>query len=159
MTTAKDNNLSASLEDYLEAIYNLAGEQKVARSTDIAKTLNVAKPSVTGALKVLAKKGLVNYKPYGYVTLTASGISEAARVAKKHKIIESFFINILGVESKTAQEAACKVEHALGPTIISKLADLTDFATQNKRGGRDLAQEFKQYVRKTVRNRRRHTSE
>ena len=49
MVVAKSNKLSASLEDYLEAIFNLAGESNVARSKDIAKLLGVAKPSVTGA--------------------------------------------------------------------------------------------------------------
>ncbi|MBA7475400.1 HTH-type transcriptional regulator MntR [subsurface metagenome] len=145
MVAAKNNNLSASLEDYLEAIFNLAGESNVARSKDIAKSLNVAKSSVTGALRLLAKKGLVNYKPYGYVTLTDSGIAEAARVARKHNVIKSFFINILGVDSEVAQEAACKMEHALGPAIISRLLDFTDFVTRTSKNGGDLADEFKQF--------------
>ena len=70
MVTAKSDNLSASLEDYLEAILNLTSESNVARSKDIAKLLSVSRSSVTGALRVLKKKGLANYKPYDYVTLT-----------------------------------------------------------------------------------------
>lgn len=145
MVVAKSNILSASLEDYLEAIFNLAGESDVARSKDIAKLLGVAKPSVTGALKLLVKKGLVNYRPYGYVTLTDSGVAEAARVARKHNIIKSFFVNILGVDAKVAQEAACKAEHALGPAIVSRLLDFTDFITQTGINGYDVADKFKRF--------------
>lgn len=70
---AKGNKLSASLEDYLEAIFNLAGESNVARSKDIAQSLGVSKASVTGALRVLKEKELANYKPYDFVTLTEVG--------------------------------------------------------------------------------------
>ncbi len=145
MAQTKSHKLSASLEDYLEAIFNLADESNVARSKDIAKLLGVAKPSVTGALKILAEKGLVNYQPYGYVTLTDSGVAEAARVAGKHNIIKSFFVNILGVDAEVAQEAACKAEHALGPAIVSRVLDFTDFITRTGRSGSDLADKFKQF--------------
>ena len=121
MPTAKDNDLSASLEDYLEAILNLAGESNVARSRDIAAMLGVSKASVTGALRLLKEKGLVNYKPYAYVTLTEAGRSAAAEVAQKHNIIKSFFVDVLGIDRDTAQQAACKAEHALGPKIISRI--------------------------------------
>ena len=97
MITAKSNNLSASLEDYLEAIFNLAGESNVARSKDIAKLLGVSRSSVTGALRILKKKGLVNYKPYDYVTLTNSGQAAAAEGTRKHNILKFFFVHVLGV--------------------------------------------------------------
>ena len=122
-TARKNNGLSASQEDYLEAILNVADASGTARSTDIAGTLGVAKPSVTGALKLLAQRGLVNYKPYGCVTFTQKGVSKAGRVAQRHEIIKSFFINILGVDAAIAQKAACKAEHLLGPVIISRMRD------------------------------------
>ena len=145
MVAAKNNNLSASLEDYLEAIFNLAADSNAARSKDIAKVLGVAKPSVTGALKLLAKKGLVNYKPYGYVTLTGAGIAEASRVVRKHNILNSFFINVLGIEASSAQQAACKAEHALGPDVIARLLCFIEFVSKNNRGGYNLVDEFKEF--------------
>ncbi|HEV58563.1 MAG TPA: MarR family transcriptional regulator, partial [Phycisphaerales bacterium] len=60
---ARSVSLTASLEDYLEAIFHLENKDKVARSKDIAGALGVARPSVTGALRTLAGKGLVNYEP------------------------------------------------------------------------------------------------
>ena len=53
--------LSASLEDYLEAIFHIVAEKKVARAKEIAEALQVSRPSVTGALHALAERGLVNY--------------------------------------------------------------------------------------------------
>jgi DtxR family transcriptional regulator, Mn-dependent transcriptional regulator len=140
-------NLSSSLEDYLEAIFNLTAGGEVARSKDIADSLKVAKSSVTGALKALAEKKLVNYKPYGYVTLTPPGRVAAGRIARKHNIIKSFFVDILGVDDTLAQEAACKAEHALGPGIISRLLDFTEFLTTRNGSGRNLAVEFRNFHR------------
>ena len=77
MAVKKPAYLSASLEDYLEAIFHLSAQSKVARSKDIAELLEVSRSSVTGALKTLSEKGLVNYKPYGFITLTDIGRAEA----------------------------------------------------------------------------------
>ena len=145
-TVIADNaKLSASLEDYLEAIFNLAKESKVARSKDIAKSLCVSQASVTGALRVLKEKGLANYKPYDYVTLTETGRAAAAQVAKKHKILKSFFIDVLGIEPGIAQEAACKAEHTLGPEVIARLLCFIEFITQNDKSGHNLSDKFKRF--------------
>jgi DtxR family transcriptional regulator, Mn-dependent transcriptional regulator len=136
MVIRENNGLSASQEDYLEAILNVADAFGVARSTDIAVSLGVAKPSVTGALKLLAKRGLVNYRPYGCVTLTQKGGSQAGRVAQRHEIIKSFFVDVLGVDGTIAQKAACKAEHLLGPVIISRMRDFTNLTRKNARRGR-----------------------
>ena len=145
MNSKTKHDLSASQEDYLEAIYNLTIQNEVARSKDIATALGVAKPSVTGALRMLSEKKLVNYKPYGYVTLTPQGRRQAKAVAEKHKIIKSFFVDILGVEKTTAGVAACKAEHALGPQIIDLLLAFSEFVSQNSIDGDGLAKKFNKY--------------
>jgi DtxR family Mn-dependent transcriptional regulator len=146
--TAKDNNLSASLEDYLEAIFNLAGESKVARSKDIAGLLGVSRASVTCALRVLKEKGLANYKPYDFVTLTEAGQTAAAEIAQKHSVLKSFFINVLGIEKEVAQQAACKAEHALGPEVIARLLLFIEFVAENSEKGYGLADKFKNSYKK-----------
>ena len=148
MVTAKSDNLSASLEDYLEAILNLTNESNVARSRDIAEQLGVSRASVTGALRVLKKKGLANYKPYHYVTLTKSGRTAAAEIVNKHNVLKSFFVDVLGVESDIAQRAACKAEHSLGPEIIEKLLCFIEFVTQSSKNGCNLANEFQKFFNK-----------
>jgi DtxR family transcriptional regulator, Mn-dependent transcriptional regulator len=145
VSVEQNGDLSASLEDYLEAIFNLARESTMARSKDIAKLLGVSRASVTGALRVLKKKGLANYKPYDYVTLTEPGRIAAAKIARKHEILKSFFINVLGVESDVAQHAACRTEHALGPGIIARLMCFIEFVTRSGRNGCDMADEFQRF--------------
>ena len=108
--------LSASLEDYLEAIHNLSAKTGAVRSKDIADNLGVARASVTGALRLLKDKGLANYEPYGPVTLTESGQKIASEVAAKHRVLKAFFVNVLGVNRQDAQRGACRAEHALGGT-------------------------------------------
>jgi DtxR family Mn-dependent transcriptional regulator len=142
MVTDKARKLSASLEDYLEAILNLADDEG-ARCKDIAETLGVAKSSVTGALQLLRDKGLVNYEPYGCVTLTQRGQAAAREVAQKHDVLTSFFVDVLGVEKETAQRAACQAEHALGPEIIGRLLSFVDYVAAGNQNGRDLAGEFR----------------
>lgn len=139
--------LSASLEDYLEMIYNLTRDFKVARSKDIAEGLGVSKASVTGALKLLHNKGLVNYEPYGFITLTEKGRFEAQAIVRRHIIIESFFVNVLGVEQQVAKQAACRAEHALGPVIISRLLSFTEFSEKFSKRGADIAAEFQKFYR------------
>ena len=75
-------------------------------------------------MKVLRERGLANYQPYGCITLTASGRTAAEEVARKHNVLTSFFVSVLGVEEDVAQKAACKAEHALGPEIIGRLLSL-----------------------------------
>lgn len=143
--TIKKDILSASLEDYLEAIYNLAGENNITRSKDIAEQLCVSRASVTGALRALKGKKLINYQPYDYISLTESGRTAAAEIANKHEILKSFFIEILDVKIEAAQQAACKAEHALGPDIIARLLCFVEFLGNTK--GHNLIKEFKKFCK------------
>jgi DtxR family Mn-dependent transcriptional regulator len=139
--------ISASLEDYLEAIYNLSQEGKVARSRDIAQVLGVAPASVSGALKLLNNKDLIDYQPYGYIRMTDKGYQLAKTVVERHNIIMTFFVNVLGVENEEAEQVACKAEHTLGSEIISKLLNFTEFSTFYGDNGVDIPAEFKKYCR------------
>ncbi len=152
MATTKRIKLSASLEDYLEVIFNLTNESNIARSKDIAKALGVSGASVTGALRILKKMDLANYKPYDYITLTKNGRTTAAEIARKHDILKSFFINVLGVEPEAAQQAACKAEHTLGTGIISRLLCFIKFVDQF--GGEDcnLSNVFRKFCSKEKAN-------
>jgi DtxR family Mn-dependent transcriptional regulator len=144
---AMTKQLSSSLEDYLEAIYNLSQQGKVARSRDIADILGVTRASVTGALKLLNDKGLIDYQPYGLIQLTAKGRQQAKSVVSRHNIIEAFFVNVLGVDKQTAEQAACKAEHALGPVVIAKLLDFTEFSMRHSEKGTDIIADFQKYCR------------
>ena len=148
MAETKKTKLSASLEDYLEAIFNLAGDNNIARSKDIAERLSVSRASVTGALRILKKKGMANYKPYDYISLTQSGRAAAAEIANRHEILKSFFADVLGVKPAIAKEAACKAEHALGPEIIAKLLSFIEFVGQGGKNGNDFMVEFRKFCKR-----------
>lgn len=119
--------LSASLEDYLEAIDALAGSSGETRAADIADTMRVSRPSVTVALRALASRKLVNYRPYSTVSLTTVGKKLAAAVLRKHLILSRFFSEILGADEELADSAACKVEHAIGEEITDRLVEFLAF--------------------------------
>jgi DtxR family Mn-dependent transcriptional regulator len=145
MAIRTDEKLSASLEDYLEAIYHLSVSGNIARSKDIADALDVSRASVTGALKALSEKGLVHYKPYAYTTLTEEGHKVAGRIARRHAILARFFETILGADPATAEGAACKAEHTLGPEITSRLIAFVEFVTSAQEDGQDIAKQFKNH--------------
>jgi DtxR family Mn-dependent transcriptional regulator len=113
--------LTESLEDYLEEIYVLEKKNGSARVKDIAAALHVRYPSVTSALQALTKRGLVNYEPYGLVTLTDEGRIEAVRVTQKHRLLKSFLINVLGLPADIADENACHMEHAISKDVHFRL--------------------------------------
>ncbi|MBN1320101.1 MAG: metal-dependent transcriptional regulator [Thermoleophilia bacterium] len=111
--------LSESLEDYLEAILQLERECRVARVSEIADQLNVSRPSVTGALKNLAARGLVTHEPYGHVTLTDEGSGIAVEVERRHVAIRDFLVDVLGVPAEKADVTACRLEHVVEPDVLA----------------------------------------
>ena len=119
--------LSASLEDYLEAICHLEQSQRVARAKDIACLMKVRRASVTGALKTLAGRGLINYSPYSYTTLTPAGRDMAKDIIHRRKILEDFFINILRLSPEDAGTNAHRMEHTIDPAAIDKLVCFLEF--------------------------------
>ena len=113
--------LSPSLEDYLEAIYLVKKDKKTVKPIEVARRLNVKKPSVTGAVKKLSKKGFLKYKKYNDINITENGEKIAKEVYKKHKLLLKFFFEILKVKKNIAEEEACKIEHNLSKTTLNQL--------------------------------------
>ncbi|HEX55078.1 MAG: metal-dependent transcriptional regulator [Candidatus Altiarchaeales archaeon] len=117
---------SKSVEDYLEAIYNITERKGYARTKDISRELDVRPPSVTEMLKKLDNIGLVNYERYGGVTLTKEGERIAKVVKTRHDAIKEF-LSILLISEKTAERDACKLEHDLSPETIEQLTKFVKF--------------------------------
>jgi len=131
----KNQRLSASLEDYLEAIYHIVDKKQAAKARDIAQRLSVNSSSVTGALQILAKKGLVNYVPYDIITLTSEGERIARDVIHRHTSLQKFLVKILSVDKAEAEEAACKMEHVISPRIMERLVQFVKFFEKCPLGG------------------------
>ncbi len=122
-----EGTLSASLEDYLEAIFHIVAEKRAARAKDISVRLKVNSSSVTGALRALAEKKLVNYVPYDVITLTAKGTRVAKDIVRRHQALSDFFVKVLSIDKETAEEGACKMEHALPREILDQLVKFVDY--------------------------------
>ncbi len=114
--------LTGSLEDYLEVIAGLIKVKGHAHVKDIAEKLNVKMPSVTGALQQLARQGYVIYSAHQPVQLTDAGKAAAAKVIKKHEILEKFLSDILNLPPDKSTHIACKVEHVIDEDVIDKLS-------------------------------------
>lgn len=123
----KATRLSASLEDYLEAIFHIVAEKQVARAKDVAGRLGVTRSSVTVALRALAERDLINYVPYEVITLTPEGKRMSEDVAKRHRTLQDFFVKVLSVDSSLADKAACDMEHTLPHEILLRLTEFVDF--------------------------------
>jgi DtxR family Mn-dependent transcriptional regulator len=119
--------LSESLEDYLEAIHHIIRAKGAARGKDISERLKVNRSSVTGALRALAGKKLVNYAPYDLVTLTPEGGRVAERIIHRHEVLKDFIHRVLGLEERIAEENACRMEHAVSERVLDRLAQFIDF--------------------------------
>jgi DtxR family Mn-dependent transcriptional regulator len=119
--------LSASQEDYLETIFFLSRESGSARPKEIAARMKVRAASVTGALKALGEKGLINYAPYETVTLTDAGGKIAESIANKHEALLHFFTQVLGVPRDEAEEFACTMEHTIPDPILKRLVGFAKY--------------------------------
>ena len=122
--------ISASLEDYLEALYVIIKAKQGVRAVDVARQLNVKKSSVTKALKTLSLKGLVNYEKYDVISLTEDGKKLAKRIADKHEILLKFFTNILGAEKDKSVDSACKIEHVISDELLERLIAFIQFCAK-----------------------------
>ena len=132
MDAAADGKLTASQEDYLEAIWALIWEQGIARVRDIAGRLCVSMPSVTSALKVLAKRKLVEYSPHKYVTLSDRGLELAQGISARHDMLRKFLTEVLDMEEQLADGNACRIEHAVDEVVLQRLDFLARFMSDSQ---------------------------
>jgi DtxR family Mn-dependent transcriptional regulator len=120
-------DLSENLEDYLETILELEKTQKVARVKDIAEMRGVLRGSVTGALKSLAEKGLINYEPYSFITLTRKGTAVAGEINRRHRVIKNFLTHVLQLDPQIAEDNACRMEHAMDRAAVDRMVAFIDY--------------------------------
>jgi len=137
--------LTASLEDYLEAIFHIIAEKKAVRAKDIARRLKVSNPSVTGALRALAKKGLINYIPYDVISLTPAGEAAAKDVIRRHETLRDFFVKVLAVDEAEADRAACRMEHSIPRIILERFIQFVEFIEICPRAGSKWVAGFSYY--------------
>ena len=114
---------SSSVGDYLKAIRESA-EEGAASTKDVADRLSVSQASVTNMFTRLREMGLVEYERYHGASLTEEGLSEALRLVRRHRLIETFLLDQLGYSWEEVHEEAEKLEHAVSDRFTQRLADL-----------------------------------
>ena len=103
-------NIRESGEMYLETIYVLSQKSSAVRSIDVGTYMGFSKPSVSRAIGLLKKEGLVLVDGQGYLTLSGSGEKRAKIIYERHQLLSQLLMNI-GVDEETATEDACRIEH------------------------------------------------
>ena len=141
------SKLSPSLENYLEAIYRIVAEKRAARGRDIADRIDVSRSSVTGALRSLASKGMINYAPYDIVTLTEAGEKVAREIVRRHEVLRRFLVEVLSIDGELAGENACRMEHVLDKKVLRRLSSFMEFVKACPGAGEDCGDKFRDYFR------------
>jgi DtxR family Mn-dependent transcriptional regulator len=132
------DQLSASLEDYLETIYELVRDQKVARVRDIARARGVRAASVTPALRRLVELELIDYEKRGFIDLTPEGQRQAQRIFSRHQVLKRFFDRVLKMPAASAAGDACAMEHSLSPEGMDYMVRFLEFLNNCPEGQRFL---------------------
>ena len=123
MTAAKANEeLTAPVEDYLKAIYEIERREGAAATNDIAQRLSIAPASVSGMVRRLADQGLLAHEPYKGVRLTTAGRRAALRTIRRHRVIESYLAQALGYPWDRVHAEAERLEHAASDELIDRMA-------------------------------------
>ena len=105
-------SLQESGEMYLETILLLSKKKNLVRAVDVAEEMGYSKPSVSRALTRLREEDLILTNRDGYIAFTEAGRAIAEKVYKRHELLTQFIMR-LGVDSKTAEQDACRIEHVI----------------------------------------------
>ena len=115
-------NLYASGEDYLEAILMLQKKQGMVRSVDVARHMEVSKPSVCHAVATLRDGGFLTMDEDYFLHLTDAGLEVAEQIYEKHRFFTERLIEA-GVDPETAERDACRIEHVISQESFERLRD------------------------------------
>jgi DtxR family Mn-dependent transcriptional regulator len=119
---------SSTVENYLKAIYlgvgGLAPGQRLLPMGQLASSLGVAPGTATTMVKTLAESGLVEYEPYTGVTLTSAGERLAALVLRRHRLIELFLVQVMGLSWDEVHDDAEQLEHVVSDRLIDRIDEM-----------------------------------
>jgi DtxR family Mn-dependent transcriptional regulator len=113
--------LSRSRQDYLKALYALAPTGGVVSTSALAARLGVSAPSVTNMLGALARMKLVTYVPRAGARLTSAGRTQALALIRRHRILETFLVQVLGLDWSEVHEDAEVLEHHVSDRVLDAL--------------------------------------
>ena len=118
--------LTSSVEEYLEAIYKLGGQDTPVQLSALAEHLNYSAASINEMVRRLDEQQLAHYTPYQGVCLSEEGLCGALALVRRHRLWERFLTDVLGLPWDVVHEEACRLEHAASEQVTERLAKLLD---------------------------------
>ena len=141
------------IEEYIETIYIICLEKKIAKVSDIKNKLGLnSLATVTEMVQKMEEEKLVNYKKHRGVTLTKRGFKMGKQLIEKHKTIEELF-EIINVRSSIASDDACLVEHIISKETTQAIKKFVEFI--QKEENEDILERLDDYYSKSSKKRKR----
>jgi len=129
------SELSVSTQNYLKAIWSLQEwSSRPVTAGLVATRVGVKTSTVSGALAKLAEQGLVLHDPYGSIELTASGRSMALSMVRRHRLIETFLVEVLGYRWDQVDDEAEHLEHAVSDFMVERIDEYLGHPTRDPHG-------------------------
>src|SRR4249920_2201125 len=129
---------SSTVENYLKAIYQgqsaLPGEDRLVPMGQVAASLGVAPGTATTMIKALAESGLAEYEPYSGVRLTSAGERLAALVLRRHRLVELFLVQVLGMSWAEVHDDAQQLEHVVSERLIERIDEMLGHPSHDPHG-------------------------
>ena len=129
---------SSTVENYLKAIYlgqsSLTGGERLVSMGHVAAALGVTPGTATTMVKALNDSGLAEYEPYSGVRLTAAGERLAGLVIRRHRIVEAFLVQVMGMSWAEVHEEAEQLEHAVSERLIDRIDAMLGRPTHDPHG-------------------------
>jgi DtxR family Mn-dependent transcriptional regulator len=129
---------SSTVENYLKAIYQgqsaLASGTRLVPMGQVAASLGVTPGTATTMVKALAESGLAEYEPYSGVRLSAAGERLAGLVLRRHRLVELFLVQMLGMKWDEVHEDAEQLEHVVSDRLIERIDEMLGHPTHDPHG-------------------------
>lgn len=121
--------LHASGEDYLEAVLMVQKKKGMVRSVDLARHMGYSKPSISHAVGILRDSGFLMMDKDGFLHLTDAGREVAEKIYERHLFFTEQLV-AAGVDQETAEQDACRIEHAISDISFQKLKEQSQKVNQ-----------------------------
>src|SRR5437870_1994593 len=129
---------SSTVENYLKAIYlgqsALDADDRLVSMGQVATAMRVTPGTATAMIKALAEAGLAEYEPYSGVRLTAAGEKLAGLVLRRHRLVELFLVQVMGMSWAEVHDEAEHLEHAVSERLIARMDDMLGHPTHDPHG-------------------------
>jgi DtxR family Mn-dependent transcriptional regulator len=124
METTSPTETTPAIQDYLGAIYDLAGSDKPVIGARLARYMHLSAPSIAEAIRRMRKDGYVRVEGRKEIRLTSKGLGIAETIARRHRLLERWLTDVLGLDWAGAHDEAHRLEHALSPVVEERLAKM-----------------------------------